>query len=109
MDVGRIIKQQITEVVQEEVARATKTIIEEMRSCRDEPQAGPEWMTAKAFCERFSMSRSTLQRFKEQNRVDVLHGGGRFVRYRWKEESLNVTRAGAGDVSGCGDAGGRRR
>ncbi len=40
------------------------------------------WMTANEFCRHFKIARSTLQRFKEDGRVEVMNLGGSTRRYR---------------------------
>lgn len=42
----------------------------------------PEWMTAKMFCSKYKVARSTLQRWKERGRIEVKDLGGRTRRYR---------------------------
>jgi predicted site-specific integrase-resolvase len=39
-------------------------------------------MTANEFCRHFKIARSTLQRFKEDGRVEVMNLGGSTRRYR---------------------------
>lgn len=78
---GMAIEQQIQELVRVEVAKSISKVIENL----PEPEpVDPIWMTAKDFCRKYTIARSTLQRMKEQGRVKVLHGGGKLVRYRWK-------------------------
>ena len=109
MNLEAALEKKIEERVKAEVAKALAPVIEALPKNRDRLNLaqGPDWMTAKEFCKKFSMSRSTLQRMKEEKRVDVLYGGGRFVRYRWKEDVLNVTER-SENVHQCGYPGGDR-
>jgi molecular chaperone GrpE (heat shock protein) len=105
-----VLEKKIQEAVKAEVAKELAPVLDSLPKNQNKPNPaeGPEWLTAKDFCKKFSMSRSTLQRLKEKERVDVLYGGGRFVRYRWKEDVLNVTER-AENVHQCGYPGGESR
>ena len=78
------IEQKIKETVKDEVAKALGSVIEALPE--QDTSQGHKWLTAKEFCKHYNMSRSTLQRMRHQDRVDVIDGGGRFVRFRWKGE-----------------------
>lgn len=78
------IDEHIKKLVQVEVQKAVSVAVSKLQPEPPTEKIEPTWLTAKDFCAYYGVARSTLQRMKEQDRVDVLYGGGRMVRYRWK-------------------------
>lgn len=84
------IDEYVKRLVEVEVQKAVNAAVSKLQPEPPTKKIEPTWLTAKDFCVYYGIARSTLQRMKEQDRVDVLHGGGRMVRYRWK---TNIGRA----------------
>ena len=83
------IDRQIQQLVEQEVTKQVQQAIADLP--KHQAPRDQTWLTGKEFCKRYSVARSTLQRMKEQGRVEVLNGGGRMVRYRWEAEISNTS------------------
>lgn len=73
----------------DEASKLNAKIAAKLRQKKPEPtpvaqstSPDSEWMTARMFCSTYKVARSTLQRWKEQGRIDVKDLGGRTRRYR---------------------------
>jgi len=82
LSLDEIIRQRVDDRIEEITPAVVRKILED----RPKPEySGPRWLTAKEFCKQYNMCRTTLWRMGKSGRVEVLNGGGRFVRFRWKE------------------------
>ena len=74
---GMAIEQQIQELVRVEVAKSISKVIENLP---EQEPVDPVWMTAKDFCRKYTIARSTLQRMKEQGQSEspAWRGGNLF-------------------------------
>lgn len=73
----------------EELHRKMDSVLRLLSGGANTPQPEePDWLTAQAFCERYSMGRTTLTRrlAEEPCRIETLDAGGKKKLYRWSRQ-----------------------